>query len=205
MTSLSCSKWDLVAWPKIKPSPPALGAWSLSLWATWEVPTSYNFIYTYSLCISKRQKTHFNIIAPTFEMNNSTASMWSCFREQMKNADLWRQAKYPHGHRDMKLSFHHCGSTGHASRLAVKTSESGWWDLTVNLIVVICLFCISGWESRDEIPLKGRWESLPSHEWFPLDKGRVCVISPCRGVWLASVLHTQLGNMSEHCKPGNYL
>ena len=114
--------------------------------------------------------------------------MWLCFRKQMKNADLWRQAQYPHGHRDVTLSFPHCGSIGHASQLAVKTSESGWWDLTVNLIVVICLFCTSGWEITGwKIPLKGRWESLPSHEWLPLDKGRVCVISPCHGVTLASV------------------
>ena len=171
MTSLSCRKWDLVAWPKIKPGPPALGAWSLSLWATWEVPASYNFIYTYSLCISKRQKTHFNIIAPTFEINNSTASMWSCFREQMKNADLWRQAKYPHGHRDVKLSFPHCGSTGHASRLAVKTSESGWWDLTVNIIVVICLFCISGWGLTGWNPSERKMRK-PAFSWvIPFGQG----------------------------------
>ena len=28
----SCSMWDLVLWPGIKPGPPALGAWSLSHW-----------------------------------------------------------------------------------------------------------------------------------------------------------------------------
>ena len=36
---LSCGMWDLVPWPGIEPGPPALGAWSLSLWTTREVPT----------------------------------------------------------------------------------------------------------------------------------------------------------------------
>ena len=33
----SCSMQDLVPWPQIKPRPPALGAWSLSHWATKEL------------------------------------------------------------------------------------------------------------------------------------------------------------------------
>ena len=36
--SFNCSIWDLVPWPGIKPWPPALGAQSLSHWATREVP-----------------------------------------------------------------------------------------------------------------------------------------------------------------------
>ena len=35
---LSCSMWDLVPWPGIKPGLPALGAWSLSHWTTSEIP-----------------------------------------------------------------------------------------------------------------------------------------------------------------------
>ena len=35
---LSCSMWDLVPWPGIKPELPALGAWILSHWTTSEVP-----------------------------------------------------------------------------------------------------------------------------------------------------------------------
>ena len=35
---LSCSMWDLVPRPGIKPGPPALGAWSLNHWTTREVP-----------------------------------------------------------------------------------------------------------------------------------------------------------------------
>ena len=35
---LSCSMWDLVPWPGIKPRPPALGTWSLTHWTTREVP-----------------------------------------------------------------------------------------------------------------------------------------------------------------------
>ena len=34
----SCGMWDLVSWPGIEPGPPALGAGSLSHWATREVP-----------------------------------------------------------------------------------------------------------------------------------------------------------------------
>ena len=37
---LSCSMWDLVLWPGIKPRPPSLGAWSLSHRTTSEVLTS---------------------------------------------------------------------------------------------------------------------------------------------------------------------
>jgi len=35
---LSCSMWDLVPWPGIKPKPPALGAQSPSYWTSREVP-----------------------------------------------------------------------------------------------------------------------------------------------------------------------
>ena len=34
----SCSMWDLVPWPGIKPSSAALGTWSLGHWTTREVP-----------------------------------------------------------------------------------------------------------------------------------------------------------------------
>ena len=33
--------WDLPPCPGIEHSPPALGAWSLSHWTTWEVPVKY--------------------------------------------------------------------------------------------------------------------------------------------------------------------
>ena len=33
---LSCGNWDLPSWPWKEPVPPALGAWSLSLWTTRE-------------------------------------------------------------------------------------------------------------------------------------------------------------------------
>ena len=35
---LSCSMWDLVPWPGLKPGPSALGTWSLNHWITREVP-----------------------------------------------------------------------------------------------------------------------------------------------------------------------
>ena len=40
LQTLSCSIWDLVPWPGIKPKSPALEAWSLSHWSTREVPSS---------------------------------------------------------------------------------------------------------------------------------------------------------------------
>ena len=43
MPGLSCSMWDLVSQPGIKPRPPALGAWSLSHWTTREVPKGQFF------------------------------------------------------------------------------------------------------------------------------------------------------------------
>ena len=36
----SCSMWDLVPYPRIKPRPPAFGVPSVSPWTTREVPTS---------------------------------------------------------------------------------------------------------------------------------------------------------------------
>ena len=44
MIGLSCSMWDLVLWPGIKPEPPALGAWSFSHWTTRDVP-DYSLFY----------------------------------------------------------------------------------------------------------------------------------------------------------------
>ena len=38
LQTLSCSIWDLVPCPGIKPQPPALGAWSLSHWTAREAP-----------------------------------------------------------------------------------------------------------------------------------------------------------------------
>ena len=38
---LSCSTWDLVPWPEIKPGPPALGVQSLSHRITGETPLSH--------------------------------------------------------------------------------------------------------------------------------------------------------------------
>ena len=42
MWTLSCGMWDLVPWPRIKPRPPALGAWSLSHWTNRGVPILCN-------------------------------------------------------------------------------------------------------------------------------------------------------------------
>ena len=48
----SCSMWDLVPWPEIKPGPPALGVWSLNHWATRESHFSI-FLKTQSRLKSK--------------------------------------------------------------------------------------------------------------------------------------------------------
>ena len=40
-SGLSCSMWDLVPQPGMEPGPPALGAQSLSLWTTREVPERF--------------------------------------------------------------------------------------------------------------------------------------------------------------------
>ena len=46
MQTLSCSIWDLVLRPGIEPRPPALGAQSLSHWATREVPSVPRFFWS---------------------------------------------------------------------------------------------------------------------------------------------------------------
>ena len=46
---LSCSMWDLVLWPGIKPRPPTVGAWSLSCWTTREVPKIFKKFFKFSL------------------------------------------------------------------------------------------------------------------------------------------------------------
>ena len=40
----SCSMWNLIPWPGIKPRTTALGAWNLSHWTTKEVP-KMSFLY----------------------------------------------------------------------------------------------------------------------------------------------------------------
>ena len=42
VSSLSCSMWNLVPWPWIKPGPPALGVQSLSHWTPREVPGTFS-------------------------------------------------------------------------------------------------------------------------------------------------------------------
>ena len=51
--SLSCSMWDLVPWPRIKPRQPELGAWSLSHRTTREVPAPHYSWHKWILDISE--------------------------------------------------------------------------------------------------------------------------------------------------------
>ena len=46
---LSCSMWDLIPWPGIKPRPPTLGASGISHWTTREVPLLIFWIYFFFL------------------------------------------------------------------------------------------------------------------------------------------------------------
>ena len=48
---LSRRIWELVPWPRIKPKPPALGAWSLNHWTAREVPL-LSFFHIYICCCS---------------------------------------------------------------------------------------------------------------------------------------------------------
>ena len=45
----SCGMWDIVSWPGIKPSPPALGAWSLRHWSPGESQGTLEFLVIYCL------------------------------------------------------------------------------------------------------------------------------------------------------------
>ena len=55
MQTLSCSIWELVPWPGIKPRPLALGAWRLSYWTIREVSVficfSLNYIIHFLNCL----------------------------------------------------------------------------------------------------------------------------------------------------------
>ena len=59
---LNCCMWDLVSWPGIKPWSPVLGAWSLSHWATREVPRCFlsswgsSFSFLFFLRVFKNHK-----------------------------------------------------------------------------------------------------------------------------------------------------
>ena len=54
MQTHSCSMWDLVPWPRIKPRPPALGEQSLSHWTTREILTTVIFKIKISSIFLKR-------------------------------------------------------------------------------------------------------------------------------------------------------
>ena len=45
----SCGMWDIVSWPGIKPSPSALGAWSLRHWSPGESQGTLEFLVIYCL------------------------------------------------------------------------------------------------------------------------------------------------------------
>ena len=72
----SCSLWDLVPWPGIKPRAPAVGARSLSHWTTREAPRSFVFkeehlyiFHSWNICYAI---IHFNtIISPRKYLNLS--------------------------------------------------------------------------------------------------------------------------------------
>ena len=69
MQTLSCSMWDLVFWPKIKPRPPALGAQSLSHWTTSKFP-----------CVG--------ILINTLEPGGTCGKESTCQRRRHRDANL---------------------------------------------------------------------------------------------------------------------
>ena len=67
MLGLSCSIWDLVLCPGIKPRPPALGAQSLSHWTTREVPQHhllFLFLFFQRHFLKDTVPVHLEIIHP---------------------------------------------------------------------------------------------------------------------------------------------
>ena len=71
MPTLSRGMWDLLPCPGIKRGPPALGAWSLSHWTTWEVLEKF---------IAYNQRAEF----PNFSLNKCIA--------QIRASDPWRHS-----------------------------------------------------------------------------------------------------------------
>ena len=57
----SCSMWDQVPQPGIKPEPPALGAWSLSHWTTREVLASGCFTDFHGCHISANKNSEYSV------------------------------------------------------------------------------------------------------------------------------------------------
>ena len=52
MQTLTCSMWDLIPWPGIKPMSPCIWSWSLSHWTTREVPI-FQSLNKYFFCKNK--------------------------------------------------------------------------------------------------------------------------------------------------------
>ena len=72
---LSCSMWNLVPWPAIKPRPSALGARSLSHWTSREVPVL--FLRKFLQMVRRRgQNLPLNVSVPS--MGLKLINMW-CF------------------------------------------------------------------------------------------------------------------------------
>ena len=77
---LRYSIWDLVPWPGIEPRPPALGTWSLSHWATLEVPNSAILkkkIRFYLWLTYRQRNTHPKL--PLFQITSASLAKISLF------------------------------------------------------------------------------------------------------------------------------
>ena len=86
---LSCTMWDLVPWPGIKPRSPASGGWSLSRWTSREVPTTslnltllFRWIVSLIKCQTLYKTSHSNKMPVSFvssSQNNPNSLNLSSF------------------------------------------------------------------------------------------------------------------------------
>ena len=75
--SLSCSIWELVAQPGIKPRPPALGTWSLRHWAPREVPCIFsNWVFSGYMFRSGIAGSHGNDFFQFFKEPPFCSPLW---------------------------------------------------------------------------------------------------------------------------------
>ena len=82
--TLSCSMWDLVPWPGIKPVPPQLGVWCLKHWTTREVPPIV-FLRMKKDCKSKVCEPLFQGTTCSLEIGVS----WNILKEGTMSLGWW--------------------------------------------------------------------------------------------------------------------
>ena len=78
--TLSCSLWDLVPWPGIKPVPPALGVQSLSHWITRQVTVVFGCSDHEGLlvffCFFAKFPIYPPLYPPIYPLHKSASELW---------------------------------------------------------------------------------------------------------------------------------